>query len=243
MFNVRSFEHGLLTMDTSSYEKTIEALTLISKAITSDQYIEDILRLIMIVTAKVMNSEVCSLWLLDEKSKSLTIRATQSIDSDYIKERSVKLGEGVVGYVAQHNKSYVVQNVLEEPRFKEKELARKMGLVSLLSVPMSVKDRVIGVINCYTSVPHEFTETEKNLFTTVANQSAVAIFNTELMVKSKVIQEELEARKLVGRAKDVLMQKRNMSGEEAHRWIQKRSMDSRKSMRDVAEAVLLSEEL
>ena len=50
-------------MDVSSYEKTIEALTLISRAITSDQYIEDILRLIVIVTAKVMNSEVCSLWL------------------------------------------------------------------------------------------------------------------------------------------------------------------------------------
>jgi len=227
-------------MDSTSYEKSIEALTLISKAIASDQYIEDILRLIVIVTAKVMNSEVCSLWLLDEKARALTIRATQSIDSDYIKERSVKLGEGVVGYVARHNKPYEVGNVLEEPRFKEKELARKMGLVSMLSIPMSVKDRMIGVINCYTSVPHEFTETEKNLFTTVANQAAVAIFNTELMVQTKVIQEELESRKLVGR---VLMRRRNMSGEEAHRWIQKRSMDSRKSMRAVAEAILLSEEL
>jgi len=227
-------------MDSTSYEKSIEALTLISKAIASDQYIEDILRLIVIVT---MNSEVCSLWLLDEKARALTIRATQSIDSDYIKERSVKLGEGVVGYVARHNKPYEVGNVLEEPRFKEKELARKMGLVSMLSVPMSVKDRIIGVINCYTSVPHEFTETEKNLFTTVANQAAVAIFNTELMVQTKVIQEELESRKLVGRAKDVLMRRRDMSGEEAHRWIQKRSMDSRKSMREVAEAILLSEEL
>ena len=230
-------------MDSSSYEKTIEALTLISKAITSDQYIEDILRLIVIVTAKVMNSEVCSLWLLDEKSKTLTIRATQSIDSDYIKERSLKLGEGIVGYVARHNTSYEVENVLEEPRFKEKDLAKKMGLVSMLSVPMSVKDRVIGVVNCYTSIPHHFTETEKNLSTAVANQAAVAIVNTELMVQSKVIQEELESRKLVGRAKDVLMRRRDMTGEEAHRWIQKRSMDSRKSMRQVAEAVLLSEEL
>ena len=230
-------------MDVTSYEKTIEALTLISRAITSDQYIEDILRLIVIVTAKVMNSEVCSLWLLDEKSKTLTIRATQSIDSDYIRERSVKLGEGVVGYVAQHNKLYEVKNVLEEPRFKEKDLARKMGLFSMLSVPMSVKDRMIGVINCYTSVAHTFTDTEKNLFTTVANQAAVSIFNTELMVKTKVIQEELESRKLVGRAKDILMRKRNISSEEAHRWIQKRSMDSRKSMREVAEAILLSEEL
>ena len=129
------------------------------------------------------------------------------------------------------------------PRFKEKDLAKKMGLVSMLSVPMAVKDRVIGVINCYTSEPHQFTEMEKNLFTTVANQAAVAIFNTELMVKTKVIQEELESRKLVGKAKDVLMRRRKMSGEEAHRWIQKRSMDSRKSMREVAEAVLLSEEL
>jgi len=71
----------------------------------------------------------------------------------------------------------------------------------------------------------------------------VAIFNTELMVKTKVIQEELGARKLIERAKDVLMRKRNMKGDEAYRWIRKRSMDSRKSMREVAEAILLSEEL
>jgi len=77
----------------------------------------------------------------------------------------------------------------------------------------------------------------------VANQAAVAIFNTELMVKTKVIQEELEARKLIERAKDVLMRKRNMKGDEAYRWIRKRSMDSRKSMREVAEAILLTEEL
>ncbi len=71
----------------------------------------------------------------------------------------------------------------------------------------------------------------------------MAIFNTELMVKTKVIQEELEARKLIERAKDVLMRKRNVKGDEAYRWIRKRSMDSRKSMREVAEAILLSEEL
>jgi AmiR/NasT family two-component response regulator len=77
----------------------------------------------------------------------------------------------------------------------------------------------------------------------VANQAAVAIFNTELMVKEKVIQEELEVRKLVERAKEVLMRRRNMTGEQAYRWMQKRSMDSRKSMRNVAEAILLSDEI
>ena len=230
-------------MDSQSYDKTIEALTIISRAITSDQYLEDILRLIVLVTAEAMNSKVCSLWLLDDKTQSLTIRATQSINRDYLKKRSLKVGEGVVGNVAQYNKLYICPNVLEDSLFKEKALARKMGLISMLSVPMSVRERVIGVINCYTSVPHNFTETEQNLFTTVANQAAVAIFNTELMVKSKVIQEELETRKLVEKAKEVLIRRRNWSGEDAFRWIQKRSMDSRKSMREVAEAVLLSEEV
>lgn len=230
-------------MDSQSYDKTIEALTLISRAITSEQYLEDILRLIVLVTAEVMNSKVCSLWLLDEKTQTLSIRATQSINREYLKKRSLKVGEGVVGFVAQYNKPYISDNILEDPRFKEKVLARKMGLTSLLSVPMSVRDRVIGVINCYTSVAHRFTETEQNLFTTVANQAAVAIFNTELMVESRVIQEELETRKLVERAKEVLIRRRKQTGEDAFRWIQKRSMDSRKSMREVAEAILLSEEI
>ena len=63
------------------------------------------------------------------------------------------------------------------------------------------------------------------------------------MVKTKVIQEELETRKLVERAKEIVMQRRQSSGEEAYRWIQKKSMDSRKSMRQIAEAILISEDL
>ena len=81
------------------------------------------------------------------------------------------------------------------------------------------------------------------MLSAVASQAAVAILNTELMVKTKVIQEELETRKQVERAKEILMMRRKMTGSEAHRWIQKKSMDSRKHVRQVAEAILLSEEL
>ena len=122
-------------------------------------------------------------------------------------------------------------------------MAKKLGLVSMVGVPLQVQDeKVIGVLNCFTSKPYDFSETEVNLIKTVANQAAAAIINTELMVKTKVIQEELETRKLVERAKEVLMRRRKMDGNNAFRWIQKRSMDSRKSMRNVAEAILLSEE-
>lgn len=224
----------------ADYDKGIEALSLISRAITSDQYVEDILRLIVMVTAEVMSSSVCSLWLLDEEEKVLRLRATQSINKDYLKERVLRLGEGVVGKVVLENRACSILDVHADPIYKEKELAQRMGLVSMLSVPMRVKDRVIGVINCYTSHPHVFTDLQMNILTTVANQAAVAIENTELMVQTKVIEEELAARKIIERAKDLILDRLHLSGDEAYRWLQKRSMDTRKSMREVAEAVLLT---
>ncbi len=229
-----------------TYDKYIKALTDISRAITSDLYLEEILKLIVLVTAKVTGVEICSLWLIDETEspKQIRLKATQAIEPEYVKDRSLNMDEGVVGFVATHNQPLILPNVLEEPRFKEKEMARKLGLVSMVSVPLQVKDeRVIGVLNCFTAERHEFLETEVNLITAVANQAAVAILNTEFMVQTKVIQEELETRKLVERAKEVLMRRREMTGDEAYRWMQKRSMDSRKSMRSMAEAVLLSDEI
>ena len=221
----------------------LEALSKISKAISSDLYLEDILRLIVVVTAEVMKSKICSLWLVDERDKALKIRATQSMSEEYLKERSLKLGEGVVGYVAQENRPMMIYNVLKEPRYKEKELARKEGLVSMLSVPMCVKDKVIGVINCYTSSPHKFTKSEIEVLTTVANQAAIAIENAGLIMKAKIIEDELISRKLVERAKGILMKEQRLSEEEAFRRLQKKSMDLRKSMREIAEAIILANQI
>jgi len=227
----------------TSYKKQIQALSEISQAISSDQYLDDILKLIVTVTANVMDSKICSLWVLDEKEKVLKIRATQAISEEYLKERSLNLGEGVVGYVAERKKPLAILDVLKEPRYKEKALARKESLVSMLSVPLIVKDKVIGVINIYTSYPHEFTDTERAVLTMVANQAAICIENTELMVKTKVIQEELETRKLVERAKGILMKHHALSEEEAFKRIRKASMDSRKTMREMAEAILLADKM
>jgi signal transduction protein with GAF and PtsI domain len=227
----------------TSYKKQIEALSEISQAISSDRYLDDILKLIVTVTANVMDSKICSLWILDEKEKVLKIRATQTMSEEYLKERSLRVGEGIVGYVAQQNKPLAILDVLKEPRYKEKELARKESLVSMLSVPLAVKEKVIGVINCYTSYPHDYTETERQVLTMVANQAAVCIVNTELMVKTKVIQEELETRKLVERAKGILMKHHGLSEDEAFKRIRKASMDSRKTMREIADAILLTEKM
>ncbi len=229
-----------------TYDDYIRALMNISRAVTSDLFLEDLLKLIVMVTAKVTNTAICSLWLVDENEKPPLIRlkATQAIEPEYVQDRTLGMDEGVVGYVVTTQKPFIIKNVLENEKFKEKDMAGKLGLISMVGVPLKLKDeKVIGVLNCFTSEPHDFSEIEVNLMTAVANQAAVAILNTELMVKTEIIREELETRKRVDRAKEIIMNRRNMKGSEAYRWLQKQSMDSRKSMREVAEAIILSEEL
>jgi signal transduction protein with GAF and PtsI domain len=141
------------------YDKYIKALMDISQAITSDLYLEDILKLIVMVTAKVTGVEICSLWLIDEDTTPPIIRlkATQAIDPDYVKDRALKMDEGVVGFVATTKRPLIIPDVLKEPRFKEKEMAKKLGLVSMVGVPLQNRDEnVIGVLNCFTTEPHEF---------------------------------------------------------------------------------------
>jgi len=230
-------------MDNISYEEQIKALSKISKAIASDLYLEDILRLIVVVTAQVMSSNICSLMLIDEKAGELVIRATQSVSEEYNKKPPLKLGEGIAGKVAKENQPVTIKDVTKEKEYKYGNIAKKEGLCSLLCVPLALKGKVIGVINCYTPSPHDFTETEIDVLTSIANQAAVAIENTELLVKGRVIQEELEARKRIERAKGILMKEEGLTEEEAYLKLQKFSMDRRKTMREVADAIILTSEM
>ncbi len=230
-------------MKKTSYKSYIDTISKISQAITSDLYLEDMLKLIVTLTANVMQAKICTLWLLDGKTQELKIRATQALSQEYLKERSIRVGEGIVGLVAKEKKPVNIENVLEDKRYKEKALAKKEGLVSMVSVPMLVKKKVIGVVNCYTTFVYKFTKSDINLLSTVANQAAVAIENTELMVKTKVIQEELESRKKVEKAKGLLMREQKLTEDEAYNLIRKSSMDRRIQMKEVAEAIILSYEL
>ena len=140
-------------MAKNSHEEYLETLSKISKAITSDLFLDDILKLIVNLTANVMKVEICSLWLLDEKTKELKIRATQAMSKEYVKERSIKFGDGVVGHVAREKKPLIISNVLLDERYKEKNLAKKEGLVSMLSIPMMVKKKNICPVTRTVMIP------------------------------------------------------------------------------------------
>jgi signal transduction protein with GAF and PtsI domain/anti-sigma regulatory factor (Ser/Thr protein kinase) len=167
----------------------LSTLAEVSRTITSPLYLDEMLGLIVEMAAQIMNAKVCSLMLLDEAKGELMIRATQSLSQDYINKPPLRVGEGIAGLVAQEGVPITVLDVREEPRYHYTEIARQEGLCSLLGVPLRVRERIIGVFNCYTAEPHHFTREEIDLFSTLANQTALAIENANLVMNAAIVRE------------------------------------------------------
>lgn len=221
----------------------LETLSQVSETVASSRIIEDVLQLIVTMTAQMMGSKICSIMLLDGENGELRIAATQSLSEQYRRKPNLKIGQSISGRAVQERRPIIVADVTKEQDYMYRDLAAKEGLVSLLSMPMLVRDKAVGVINSYTSVPHTFTPEDVRLMQAIANQAAIAIEHATLMEKSFEMQEALAVRKLLDRAKGYLMRSKKLSEEDAFKLIQRQSMDLRKSMREIAEAILLAGEI
>ncbi|MCD6256725.1 GAF domain-containing protein [Candidatus Aerophobetes bacterium] len=221
----------------------LDVLSRVSKTIVSNRYLKEMLQLIVTMTAQVMNSKICSIMLLDNKKQELFIAATQSLSEEYTKKPNLKVGQSISGKVIKEKRPITVLDVTREPGYMYPEIAKREGIVSMLSVPMMIKERVIGVINSYTSYEHKFTDEEVKILQAIANQAAVAIESTNLTQELIATKQALETRKLVERAKGLLMKELSLSEDEAYKLINKKAMDTRKTMREVAEAIILFMEM
>lgn len=236
-------ESARLFEDTKKKALQFDSIMRVSASITSENYLDQILNLIVVVTAEMFNSKICSIMLLDNKGEELIMRATQSLSDEYKKKPNLRIDNSISGEVVRTKKPIAVYDVREEKNYRFRDLAVKEQLTSMLAIPMVVKNKATGVISVYTKEPHKFAQEEINVLQLVANQAAVAVENTKLVEDAIKAKEALETRKIVERAKGVLMRMRNLSEEAAYRLIHKKSMDSCKSMKEVAESILLLDEL
>jgi signal transduction protein with GAF and PtsI domain len=238
-----AIENARLYEETKRKAMQIETLSKVSKTITSNHYLDEMLHLIVSMMAETMNSPICSIMLLDERKEELAIKATQSLSQAYAKKPNIKVHKSLLGRVVLDRRPLVIRDVTQEKGYLYPDLAKQEGLRSLISVPMMIKDSVIGVFNLYTAQERQFSQEEVQLLSTVANQAAVAIENTKLMSETIAMQEALETRKLVERAKGILIKGEKISEDEAYRRIQQKSMNLRKSMREISEAIILAAEI
>jgi signal transduction protein with GAF and PtsI domain/anti-sigma regulatory factor (Ser/Thr protein kinase) len=167
----------------------LSTLAEMSETITSPLYLDEMLGLIVDMAAQVMRAQVCSLMLLDEERHVLCLRATQSVSPAYRNKPPLKVGQGIAGQVLQTGQPIAVEDVRRDPRYHYADIACEEGFCSLLCVPLRVRERIIGVLNCYTRIPHRFTRDEIALFSTLANQTALAIENARLVTNAAVVRE------------------------------------------------------
>jgi signal transduction protein with GAF and PtsI domain len=238
-----AIENAVVYEEVNRKAKQLDLLSEVSRTIVSDYYLKEILQLIVTMTAQVMGSKICSLQLLDEKKQELVIAATQSLSQEYVNKPNLKVVQSIAGRVVLEKRPIAVSDVTKEPGYMYPHVAKKEGVVSMIAVPMMIKDRVIGVINSYVQKEHTFSKEEIGILQAIANQAAVAIENTRLDQEILSAKEALETRKLVERAKGVLMKELGIGEDDAYKKIHKKSMDIRKSMREVAEAIIMAADI
>jgi putative nucleotidyltransferase with HDIG domain len=158
----------------------LHAIFEIDKAITSAIDLETVLQQIVQMSIGLLDARISSIMLLDEETDELIIAAAHGLSEVYIRKGPIKVGESIAGRVIQEGRPIAVEDISIDARHAYADQARVEGLCSLLSVPLSLKDRVIGVLNIYTEESHLFTPHEINLFTSLASQAAIAIENARL---------------------------------------------------------------
>lgn len=167
----------------------LSAISEVSKTVTSNLYMEEILQLVVTLTARTFNFKICSVMLLDADRGELVIKATQSKSRDYLSKPPLRVGESVAGRALQESQIIVVPDVKKHAEYRFPDIAEKEGLCSMICLPLIYRAESIGVLNCYTEGPRSFSREETHTLQTIANQAAISIQNAKLMVRSAIIQE------------------------------------------------------
>ena len=221
----------------------METLAAVAKTISAESFLDRILQAISEMVAETLDSPVCSIMLVDDEKRELTISAARCSSPEYLHKLPLKIEDSLIGRVVREGRYLSVADVKDEKQYRYPELARKSGLASLLSFPLTLRDKVIGTINIYTRERRVFTEDEIGFVGVVASQAASAIENTRLMSETLEMKRTLETRKLVERAKGILQYKHHLTEEDAYLRLRNESRRLRRPMRDLAEAVIMADDL
>ncbi len=168
----------------------MESLYKIGQLVNSTLDLDEVLQLIAENTTRLFGAKACFLRLFDRSGKKLSIGASYGLSPAYINKGPVETEKSPVDSEVLKGKAIQVFEVAEDPRFQYREEARAEGLRSMLSCPIRVKNRTLGVIRVYTGVPHVFSEQEQQLLLNLANLGALALQNAHTFRELQALDRE-----------------------------------------------------
>lgn len=198
-------------------------------------------RVVSFITTLV-RCDSCFVYVLEEKE--LVLRASKNPHPEVLDRLKLRVGQGITGWVAEHRQPVAVaRNASRDPRFRLFTELPEDRYEAFLSVPILSRGRVVGVINLQHRLPHAHTRRETTLISTIGFLVGAEIEAARLEGEISQLSEQLEARKLVERAKGILQREFGVTEEEAYLTLRRQSRQRRKPMKEVAEAIVLSEEV
>ena len=171
--------------------RLFEALASVSQAINSTLNLDDALNVVTREACVLMQAKMCSLMLLDDTHQWLDLRASFGAGEAYLRKPRLSLEESLLGIVLRRKKPLQVQNVQTSTRYQHVEVARREGLVALLSVPLLFSGQAIGVLSVYTGKTYSFSNEEIRILSALAELSAIAIEKARLYERVVDVEEQL----------------------------------------------------
>ncbi len=219
----------------------LSVLYKITDSIAYNLDLDDVLSEIVEIVHRETLADSIFLYVYDEPSAQLILRASKNPHPALLGKISLKMGEGITGWVAEHKKAVEISNNgSDDKRFKFFHDIPEDRYEAFLSLPITFQGKLIGVINVQYKKPKKHSKEQIRLLSTIAKQVGGALENARLVAESQALKEALEVRKLVDRAKGILIRQDGLTEPEAYSHLQKLSMKHRKSMREIAEAIIIS---
>jgi uroporphyrinogen-III synthase len=208
---------------------------------TADGFHDVLTRIVEFATALV-KCDSCLIYVLE--GDELVLRASRNPHPEVVDRLKLRVGQGITGWVAEHGEPVAVaEKAQQDPRFQFFHELPEDTYEAFLSVPLMCRGRVTGVINLQHRKPHTYTRRQSRMISTIGFLVGAEIEMARLEEMNSSLSEQLQSRKIMERAKGILQRDLGLSEEQAYLALQRQSRQKRKPMREIAEAIMLAEEV
>ena len=225
-----------------SSKSELDLLHEIGSRIAAADPLHAVLSRVVDFVSTIVQCDSCFVYVLEDDD--LVLRASKTPHPDVVDRLKLRVGQGITGWVAAHRTPVVVgSHAFDDPRFKTFNELPEDRYEAFLSVPVLSRGKLVGVINLQHRQPHSHTQREMQLISTIGFLVGAEIETARLEIENSQLSERLETRKVLDRAKGILQRDLGLTEEESYLTIQRQSRQRRKTKKEIAEAIILTDEL
>jgi uroporphyrinogen-III synthase len=222
--------------------KDVDFLHNIGSRLATVDELHDVLQQIVEFVSSVLHCDSCFIYVLQDKK--LVLCASKNPHNDIVDALAIELGEGLTGWVAEQLQPVAIScQAHRDARFKRFQMLPEDRFEAFLSVPVVCRGKLVGVINVQHKQRYDYSEREVQLISTIGFLVGAEIERARLDTENTRLSAQLELNNILDRATKILQRDLNLNEREAYQRIQQESRHRRTPMREIAAAVVLSDDL